>query len=185
MTVYGVTRFKCVCVLFGLRNRAVWGNYEVVVFQASVSDCSISRLCCFMINTFIIDPRPTCLSRFLDYFVSPLLPPPISSVRHLRTSHLHPLPTSFPGTERRPTGRCPHPPPASLRRSLCTQHPTPYACVCLRVPHRSPPCVWPQPTPRSLPILVWRDGCFFFAFVLGRGRWSDYHVHQRIISDCW
>ena len=123
----------CVCLLSGLWNRAVWPNYEVVVFQASVSDCSITRLCRVMINTFILAPRPTCLSRFLDYFVSHFLPPPISSVRHLRTSHLHPLPTSFPGRERRPTGRRPHPPPASLRRSLCTPRRMPESSIVSRI----------------------------------------------------
>ena len=34
----------CVCVLYGIWKRLVWPNYEVVVFQASVSDCSIPRL---------------------------------------------------------------------------------------------------------------------------------------------
>ena len=32
------------CVLTGLRNRSVWPNYEVVEFQAYVSDFSIHRL---------------------------------------------------------------------------------------------------------------------------------------------
>ena len=134
----------CVCV-----NRSpgqeIWLNYEVVVFQASVSDCSIPRLCRVMINTFILAPRPTCLSRFLDYFVSPLLPPPISIVRHLRTSHLHSLPTSFPGTERRSTGRRPHPPPASLRRSICALRRVPASAVKSCVVHPSfPPLFFTQ-----------------------------------------
>ena len=53
----------CVCVwvlvLTGLWNRPVWPNYEVVGFQASVSDCSVPRLCCLLL--FIL-PYPSCYS---------------------------------------------------------------------------------------------------------------------------
>ena len=63
----------------------------------------------------------------------PLLPPPIISGRHRLTYHLHPLLTSFTGTERRPTVCCSHPPPASLRFSLCAPHRMPSSAFVYRV----------------------------------------------------
>ena len=62
--------------------------------------------------------------------------------------NIHPLPTSYPGTNRRPPGRCPHPPPSSLCRS-------PFAPW--RVPVSAAVPIWvhslflrPWPAPRSL-----------------------------------
>ena len=114
-------------MLSGLRNRSVWKNYKEVVFQASVNDCSIPRLSIYMINNFILSPQPTCHSRFLDSFVSPLLPPSISIGRCCCTFNLQPLPTSFPVTERCPPGsRQPPPLPDSAAWST-----TPDACLRL------------------------------------------------------
>ena len=48
----------CVCVLTGLRGWTVWPNYEVV-FQASVSDCSIPRLCWLLLCILPIPSRLT------------------------------------------------------------------------------------------------------------------------------
>ena len=61
-------------------------------------------------------------------------PLPIRSRSSSYLSCLHPLPTSSPGAKRRPPGRCPHPPPASLRCSSLL--PDPHACVCRRLPCR-------------------------------------------------
>ena len=46
-----------VCVLTGLRNGEVWPNYDVVGFQASVSDWSTPRLCRLLL---CILPCPSC-----------------------------------------------------------------------------------------------------------------------------
>ena len=101
-----------------------------------------------IINTFILAPLPTCLSHFLNHFVSPPPTAPISSGHCCSTSHLHLLPTSFPGTEHRPPGRCPHPIPARFRRLLYTSRLLPafavVSCIiCL-------PRCRPWPASRSL-----------------------------------
>ena len=104
-----------------------------------------------MINTFILAPHPTCLSRFLDSFFFPLLPPPISSSLCHSTSHLHLPPTSFPGTELRPPGRLPHLPMDNRCRSLCAPHSVPVSSVvsCIVQPLRCR--LWPAPRYLSAP----------------------------------
>ena len=49
----------------------------------------------------------------------------------------HPLPTSSPGTERRPPGRCLHPTP--VRPCRLSLHPAPRSCVCCLTHVRSTP----------------------------------------------
>ena len=88
-----------------------------------------------MIITFNLVPRPTFLSRFLDRFFYPYYPPLISSGCHHSTSTLYLLPTFFPGTERCPLERFPHPSPSSLRISLCTPCLMPESAVASRVVH--------------------------------------------------
>ena len=91
----------------GLRNQAVWPNYEVVDFQASVSDWSIPRLCLLLLCTLSCPP---CYYNLLhSYHTSssahlgvPRLQPIISvfqksSFSHLGVSHLRPsIPTNHP-----------------------------------------------------------------------------------------
>ena len=115
------------------------------MFHVSVIDCSILRLCQFYYYHFVLSPRPTCLCHFLDRFISPLLPPPISGGCRRNTSQLHPLPTSFPGTELLPPGCLPQPltPPSS---NACSA----YRAVCLCLPLYFPPRCRPFPAPRSL-----------------------------------
>ena len=85
----------------------MWSNYEVVGFQASVSDCSILRLCCLLLCTL---PRPPGYSILHhSYYNSssshlgvPCLRPSIStchtsSFAHLGVSRLRlSIPTSQP-----------------------------------------------------------------------------------------
>ena len=119
------------------------------MFQASVSDCSILTLCRFYDYHFYAIPRPTCIRRFLDRFISSLLPPPLMSGHCCNTSKLHLLPTSFPDTERRLPGSCPHPP--TRQPSLLALRPAPHACVGPRRLHSlavarhvpCPPAMWP------------------------------------------
>ena len=100
-----------------------------------------------MITAFILAPHTTCLRRFLYRFISPLLPPPISSGSHRRTYHFYTL-SPHPLLARRDVylnvdhAHFPRkPPPLALR-------PTPHACVCHHIPRRSPPCwrPWPEPS---------------------------------------
>ena len=46
-----------VCVLTGLQNQAIWSNYEMVVLQASVSDCWILRLWHLLLCNISCPPR--------------------------------------------------------------------------------------------------------------------------------
>ena len=133
----------------------------------------------FIITTFIISPRPTFLSRFLDRFISLLLPPPISSGHFCSTSQLHPIPISFPGQELHPRGSRPHPPPPassarSAPRAACLHLPSYPASFAPPLPPSSftqvpvgpwglsrrrslrLPCV-PPPSPCSapLPVIFW------------------------------
>ena len=86
-----------------------------------------------MITTFNLFPRTTCLSCFLDRFVSVPSTAPIISGHCRSTTSLQPLPTYFPGTERRPSRRRPHPPPDSLRRSLCAPRRMPASAIVSHV----------------------------------------------------
>ena len=124
---------------------------QSVTFQSLDSDS-------LLITTFTLAPRPTCLRQFLDHLISPLLPPPISSGCRRSTSQLHPLPTSFPGTDRRLPGRHPHPPtqPAFAARSApCTAclhpplaftqvHVDPWGFACRRSLRASMSCLPPR-----------------------------------------
>ena len=101
-----------------------------------------------MITTFNLVPRPTCLSRFLGCFVPPPPTKTISSGRCCITSNLHPLPNSFPGTERRPPRRRPQPPPVSLHHSLCAPRRVPASAIVSHIIH--PPCFHPRNEPSSL-----------------------------------
>ena len=86
------------CVLTGLRDQAIWPNYKVVMFQASVSDCSIPRLCCYGYHFYSSPSAPQILLPFSGSFI-PFLPPPgpipyrpPSSTRRRHFSlSLHPL----------------------------------------------------------------------------------------------
>ena len=101
-----------------------------------------------MIITFNLVPHPTCISQFLNRFVSPPPTFPISSSFHCITSTLHLSPTYFPSMERRPPGHTPPPPPAILRRSICAPHRVPVSAVVSHIVR--PRCCRPQPAPRSL-----------------------------------
>ena len=68
------------CVLTSLRNQAVWPNYEVTGFQASVSDWSIHILCCLLL---CILPCPSC-------YYNPSHSYHTSSSAHLGVTHLQP-----------------------------------------------------------------------------------------------
>ena len=99
----------------------------------SVTDQSLDSAA-FIITTFMLAPRATCLCHFLVSFISSLLPIPISNGRCRRTSQLHPLPTSFTGTECRPTGSHPQTTtPASLRHSLYAPRCIPTSVVASHV----------------------------------------------------
>ena len=104
-----------------------------------VRDCSSLITLPLVITTVILALRPTCLSQFLDHFIPPLLPPPISSGRCRRTSKSHPLSPYFPGTELCPPGRLPHLPPASLCRLLCALFRVPAFSNVSRVRLTPPP----------------------------------------------
>ena len=65
-------------MLTGLRNWAVWPNYEVVEFQDSVSDFSIHRLCSLFSYTL---PCPSYYSNFRHRYHT-------SSYSHLGISHI-------------------------------------------------------------------------------------------------
>ena len=101
-----------------------------------------------MIITFNLVPHPTCISRFLNRFVSPPPTFPISSSFRCITSTLHPIPTYFPGMERRPLGHIPPPPSAILCRLLCTPRRVTVSAVVSCIV-RLPQCR-SQPAPRSL-----------------------------------
>ena len=71
----------CVCVLTGVWNQAVWKNYEVVGFQASVSDCLIPRLCRFLRLHFYSSPSaPQFILPFLDHPFRFFIHPNLSSI---------------------------------------------------------------------------------------------------------
>ena len=119
-----------------------WGSKPQSVTAQSLDSAA------FMINTFILAPHPTCLSRFLDRFVSP--PPNAPHQWRSSSPHLSFIPAphllSWHGTLSTWTSPTPtprQPPPLNLR-------PAPRACVYRRVPRRSPPRCCPRPAPRSL-----------------------------------
>ena len=111
--------------------------------RASVSDCSIPRLCCYDYH-FYSNPPPHLSKSLPGSFcyrppsvvvvvVAPLIytrsPPPFlaRNAIHLDVAHTHPR----------------QPPPLVLRSA-------PRACVCRRIPRCSPPRCCPRPEPRSL-----------------------------------
>ena len=123
------------------------------MFQASVRDRDILRLCHLSLTTLINPTQPTCISRFLDRPIPPhstaLLSVAFNVASPLSLTHSpHPLPDWYVfRLDFFPTR---HPPPASLRRS--SLHPAPRACFRRRVPRPfAPPC-GPRPVPRSLSV---------------------------------
>ena len=90
----------------------------------SVRDCSSLRTLPLVIINFILSPCSTCLRRFLGYFIPPPAIAPIISGSHIRTSQSHPLPYSFPGTERHPTevSHTHHPPASATRSRPCAAY---------------------------------------------------------------
>ena len=110
-------------------DRVVCPNHEVVMFQPRTGTApdlgSIDNF-----TFYNSPPAPPVSTNFLDIFLPPPLScrPTISSVFGHHPYILHLLPTSYPGAKRRPPGRRPYPPPASLHRSsLC---PAPRSFVC-------------------------------------------------------
>ena len=154
----------------------------MAVIQASVSDCSIPRLCRLNYQHFY-SSSPPHLSQPLSGSFFFLLLPPISSGCHLQTSHLHLFPTSFTGSERRPHGRIQHPPPpasaarsapsaACLRLPLCPALITPLLppSSCTQVPVGP----WGFAFRRSLRISVSRlFPCVLIRFPSSYGLWSS------------
>ena len=114
------------------------------MFQASVSDYSIIRLCRLFLTTLIYPPHLPQPFYVSSYSSSPYRPP-FSSLQRRFTALSRPLPTSSLGMDRCPPGLCPHPPPEGLLRS--SLRPTPHDCV-LRCTF-SLPCR-PRPVTRSL-----------------------------------
>ena len=86
------------------------------------------------------------------FIISSLLPPPISSGCCCSTSLSHPLPTSFPGTERHPPERRSHMPPAIPR--LSSLYPVPHSCVCRRIP-RPLAAPFPPSACNQVPVIPW------------------------------
>ena len=83
----------CVCVLTGLRNLSVWPNYDVVEFQASVSYCSIPRLCRLLLCTlpcpsWYSNPRHSYHTSSSTHLVVPRLRPSVSFFHRRPFSHL-------------------------------------------------------------------------------------------------
>ena len=83
----------CVCVLTGLQGRTVGPNYEVVEFQASVSDCSKSRLYSLLLYMFPIPSSfpNTCHSHHTGssaHLGVPCLRPSISDFHTRSFAHL-------------------------------------------------------------------------------------------------
>ena len=119
-----------------------WGSKPQSVTDQSPDSAA------FMINTGILSPHPTCLSRFLNRFISSPPTSPTSSGCHRCTSHLHPPPTYFTGTELRLPGCRPPPPPIILRRLLCAPRRVPASTVVSRIDR--PPRCHSRTAPRSL-----------------------------------
>ena len=107
----------CVCVCFRLPVCTVCLNHEVVVFQPRTE--TAPELRSVANYTFIITLPPHLFQPVFWVFSFPpsMLLAPIRSVCCRFPYHLNPLPTSSPSAKRRPLGRRPHLPPASLRIS--------------------------------------------------------------------
>ena len=90
--------------------RTILMNYEVVDFQASVSDCSILRLCRLLLTLLIYPFHPTIYFTFSGSFI-PFLPPPGPILYHPHISFINATSLSL----------CTHfyPPPLSRSRSDC------------------------------------------------------------------
>ena len=121
LNAQNVSRDLCVCVCVNRDpGRAIWLNYEVVVFQAWVRERSIlSTLPLLIVNNFSLpDPSVSVIFWIILFLLLP--PPPISCLQLHFTDLSHLLPTSSPGVDHRPPRLSPHPTPTSLRRSsLC------------------------------------------------------------------
>ena len=136
----------CVFVWTSLRDQSIWPIYEVVVFQASVGDCSIPRLYRFSYHFYSIPP-PHLSSPLYGLFCFPLSyrPPSVAVVVIAPLIYTRSTPPFLVWNAVYLYVAHTHPPPSYASRSEPRT-------TCLRLP--------PYPTmfaPRCLPRLAPRS----------------------------
>ena len=116
-------------------------NYEVVVFQPRTVTPPHLGSVANVTNFIFIPPAPPDSTVFLDYScLYSILTPTTTSSSSSNPSHcLYTLSTSSPFVKRRPLGRRPRPPPASLRSLSMRPAPHAYVYHLFLLLHAPPP----------------------------------------------